>query len=164
MQDRVALPSAIIARMKERLDVESDAKLAELLGVPASTLANWRRRRSLPYSVCVRAALEHGLSLDSLILGKEEAEFDADAAALAVEVIVDSAGFLDSAAEATKHELLRGAFQKWYGEFGTALDKLERTGLDRGPAIEKLRRFIHQGPGLAFIEAVEHDLDRPGEG
>ena len=164
MQYRDPAPSEIIARLKERLEVESDAKLAELLEVPASTLANWRRRRSLPYAVCVRAALAHGLSLDWLILGKETAAFDADAAALAAEVIADGAVFLESAPDANKHGLIRGAFQKWYGVFGAALDKLDRSGLDREAAIDRMRRMIRRGSGLAFIEVVELDAGQEEEG
>ena len=164
MQYSDPAPSEIIARLKERLDVESDAKLAELLEVPASTLANWRRRRSLPYAVCVRAALTHGLSLDWLILGKGTSAFDPDAAALAAEVIVEGAVFLEAAADAKKHELIRGAFQKWYGEFEAALGKLDRAGADRGRAIEKVRTMIRQGPALAFIDVVGLDTGEEEEG
>lgn len=153
-----------LIRLKDRLGVESDAELARLLDIPASTVANWKSRGTVPLSVCVQAATEHGVSLDWLILGKETSAFDPDAAALAAEVIVEGAVFLEAAADAKKHGLIRGAFQKWYGEFGTALDKLDRSGADRGRAIEKVRRMIRQGPALAFIDVVEHDLGQEEDG
>ena len=83
MNYRTPDPSEIITRLKTHLDVESDAKLAEILGIPPSTLANWRRRRSLPYAVCVRIAQERGISLDWLILGKKGLVLDTSALALA---------------------------------------------------------------------------------
>ena len=153
-----------LSRLKDSLGVESDADLARLLDIPASTVANWKSRGTVPLAVCVQAATERGVSLDWLILGKEKAVFDPDAAALAVEVIVDGARFLEAAAEAAKHQLVRGAFLKWYEEFRVALDKLDRAGLDRGQAIEKIRPMISQGLALAFIDVVELDLDQTEEG
>ena len=150
-----------LSRLKDSLGVESDADLARLLDIPASTVANWKSRGAVPLAVCVQAATENGVSLDWLILGKENAVFDPDAAALAAEVIVEGAVFLESAADAKRHELIRGAFQKWYGEFGAALNKLDRAGFDRGRAVEKLRTMIRQGLALAFIEVVDLDLDQP---
>ena len=114
MQYSDLAPSKITTRLEERLDVESDATLVELLEVPTPpALANWRRRRSLPYAVCIRAALAHGLSLDWLILDKESTAFDPDAAAWAAEVIVEDAVFLETAADDKKHEVIHRAFQKW---------------------------------------------------
>ena len=142
-----------LIRLKDRLGVESDAELARLLDIPASTVANWKSRGAVPLSVCVQAATEHGVSLDWLILGKETAAFDADAAALAAEVIADGAVFLESAPDANKHGLIRGAFQKWYGEFGTALrqagpERPRSRGRDRQDAKNDpsgVRARVHRG-------------------
>ena len=156
--------SGSLIRLKGCLGVESDAELGRLLDIPASTVANWKSRGTVPLAVCVQAATEHGVSLDWLILGKESAAFDPDAAALAAEVIVEGAALLKNAPDANKHGLIRGAFLKWYGEFEAALDRLDRPGLDREAAIEKMRRLIRQGSALAFIEAVEFDPGQEEEG
>ena len=147
-------PSEIITRLKDRLDVESDAKLAELLGVPPSTLANWRRRRSLPYAVCVRVAQERGISLDWLILGKKGLTLDTSALALAAYHSRDALPLLELAE--VEADVLGEAISKWYGEYVNSLDRVAATNRTREQATrlfyDALRRNSQTG---AITEVIE---------
>lgn len=60
-----------VIRLKEGLGVKSDAELARVLGIPASTVANWKSRGSVPVAVCLRAAADNNISLDWLVFGVE---------------------------------------------------------------------------------------------
>ena len=52
------------------LGVEGDRDLSRKLGQSPSAAGNWRARGTVPYSHCVSVALELGLSLDWLLLGR----------------------------------------------------------------------------------------------
>ena len=64
-------------RLKEGLGVKSDAELARVLGIPASTVANWKSRGSVPVAVCLKAAADNNISLDWLVFGVEFPRLDA---------------------------------------------------------------------------------------
>ena len=66
-----------VIRLKEGLGVKSDAELARVLGIPASTVANWKSRGSAPVAVCLKAAADNNISLDWLIFGEEFPRLDA---------------------------------------------------------------------------------------
>lgn len=161
MQNRNPDPSKIIDRLKERLEVESDAHLAELLGVPASTLANWRRRRSLPYAICVRAAQEIGISLDWLILGQTGPTLDASALALAAYHSRDALPLLELGE--VEADVLGEAIGKWYGEYTDSLDRMVETGRTREQATRLLYGVLAKSPRTgAITEAIElQSLRRP---
>ena len=55
-------------------NVDSDSELARVLNVNRQTLASWRKRDSVPYSICINIAEERGVSLDWLLTGKGEEE------------------------------------------------------------------------------------------
>lgn len=52
--------------------VNTDSDLAKKLGVNRQTLASWRKRESVPYSLCINIAEQHNVSLDWLLGGKGE--------------------------------------------------------------------------------------------
>jgi hypothetical protein len=60
----------VIIRLKQILNEKSDQKLGDFLGIPKSTISNWRQRNSVPYSICVQIALERNVSLDWLLTGE----------------------------------------------------------------------------------------------
>ena len=137
--------------------MKSDAELARVLDIPASTVANWNKRGSVPVAVCTQAAAHNNLSLDWLVFGKELVAFDLDAAALATEVILEGAVFLELSDDAGKYRLLRRAFQEWYAKFARYISKLEQGRVHRDRAVERVRKLISQGVALAFLEVVEDD-------
>ena len=137
--------------------MKSDAELARVLDIPASTVANWNKRGSVPVAVCTQAAAHNNLSLDWLVFGKESVAFDLDAAALAAEVILEGAIFLDAIGHTRRHRLIRRAFQEWYAKFARYISKLEQGGVHRDRAVERVRKLISQGVALAFLEVIEDD-------
>ncbi|MGB4498913.1 MAG: helix-turn-helix transcriptional regulator [Methylococcaceae bacterium] len=60
----------VIIRLKQILNEKSDQKLGDYLGIPKSTISNWRQRDSVPYSICVQVAQEKNVSLDWLLTGE----------------------------------------------------------------------------------------------
>lgn len=65
---------AVLLRLMSLFNVDSDSGLAKALDVNRQTLASWRKRNSVPYSICITLAEEKGISLDWLLTGKGEEE------------------------------------------------------------------------------------------
>lgn len=65
---------AVLLRLMSLFNVDSDSELARALNVNRQTLASWRKRDSVPYSICINIAEERGVSLDWLLTGKGEEE------------------------------------------------------------------------------------------
>ncbi|EDD2459392.1 helix-turn-helix domain-containing protein [Salmonella enterica] len=65
---------AVLLRLMSLFNVDSDSGLAKALDVNRQTLASWRKRNSVPYSICINLAEEKGISLDWLLTGKGEEE------------------------------------------------------------------------------------------
>lgn len=63
---------AVLMRLMSLFHVENDSELARVLDVNRQTLASWRKRDSVPYSICVNLAEEREVSLDWLLTGKGE--------------------------------------------------------------------------------------------
>lgn len=61
---------AVIDRMRQAGNVESDAELARWLHVSRSTIFSWRKRNSVPYEQCVEISANLGISLNWLLLGQ----------------------------------------------------------------------------------------------
>lgn len=70
--DKLAITDQIMHRMRLVLGVDSDYKLARLVGKSTSALSNWRKRGSIPIDECISLSVSHGVSLDWLILGRGE--------------------------------------------------------------------------------------------
>lgn len=68
--------NAVLLRLMSLFNVDNDSELARVLNVNRQTLASWRKRDSVPYSICINLAEERGISLDWLLTGKGE-EVDA---------------------------------------------------------------------------------------
>lgn len=64
--------NAVLLRLMSLFNVDSDSELARVLNVNRQTLASWRKRDSVPYSICINIAEERGVSLDWLLTGKGE--------------------------------------------------------------------------------------------
>ncbi|HED2850975.1 TPA: helix-turn-helix domain-containing protein [Klebsiella oxytoca] len=60
----------VLMRLMALLDVKNDSELARALGVNRQTLASWRKRDSVPYSICITLSEEKGFSLDWLLTGR----------------------------------------------------------------------------------------------
>ncbi|EDS5585806.1 bacteriophage CI repressor [Salmonella enterica subsp. enterica serovar Saintpaul] len=63
--------NAVLERLMEVFKVNNDTELAKALGVNRQTLASWRRRESVPYSLCIKIAEQYSVSLDWLLSGRE---------------------------------------------------------------------------------------------
>lgn len=63
---------SVLARLKSLTGSDTDVQLAKALGVSPQTLSSWKMRDSIPYSLCVDVARQHGCSLDWLLLGERE--------------------------------------------------------------------------------------------
>ena len=62
----------VVERLKAVFGVNSYSELAEKVGTSKSTIGGWVHRDTVPYSECVRVALELNVSLDWLLLGRGE--------------------------------------------------------------------------------------------
>ncbi|HAU2961033.1 TPA: bacteriophage CI repressor [Salmonella enterica subsp. diarizonae] len=61
---------AVLSRLMTIFVVNTDSDLAKKLGVNRQTLASWRKRDSIPYSLCINLAEQQDISLDWLLGGK----------------------------------------------------------------------------------------------
>jgi hypothetical protein len=66
------LLTPVLARLKLLTGSETDVQLARAMKVSPQTLSSWKVRDSIPYSLCVDLASQHGCSLDWLLLGKQD--------------------------------------------------------------------------------------------
>ncbi|POG09897.1 transcriptional regulator [Pseudomonas putida] len=62
--------ASVLARLKLLTGSDTDVQLARALKVSPQTLSSWKVRDSIPYSLCVDLARQHGCSLDWLLLGE----------------------------------------------------------------------------------------------
>lgn len=62
----------IIERLLKVYSVRQMKDLAELLGISAVAVTNWKKRNSVPTEVLFKTVQEKGVSLDWLVYGKEE--------------------------------------------------------------------------------------------
>lgn len=61
---------AIIKRLKEACEANSDKELSKLLGATPSKVSSWKTIKSPPYAACFWVAQEYGVSMQWLLLGK----------------------------------------------------------------------------------------------
>lgn len=64
--------TAVLARLKLLTGSDTDVQLARALAVSPQTLSSWKVRDSIPYSLCIDLARQHGCSLDWLLLGERD--------------------------------------------------------------------------------------------
>jgi transcriptional regulator with XRE-family HTH domain len=60
--------AAVIARAKQLLGFSTDTELASLLGLSTGGLANYKKRKSVPWGRLIRTLRSRGISLDALML------------------------------------------------------------------------------------------------
>lgn len=72
---------AVLARLMGLLGAGNDSELARMLDVNRQTLASWRKRDSIPYSICVNLSEERGYSLDWLLTGRGSVMLETQATA-----------------------------------------------------------------------------------
>lgn len=60
----------ILKRLAFILGTSSYQEMADRLGVSKSTVGNWHHRGSVPFEECIRVAMERGVSLDWLFVGR----------------------------------------------------------------------------------------------
>ncbi len=68
--------AAIIERLKEAIDVATDAELAGLLGCSRTTISNWRSRNTVPLGRLRRLCKQRGVPIDYLLSGRLGADAD----------------------------------------------------------------------------------------
>jgi hypothetical protein len=61
--------SSVIDRLKEVLEVQTDAGLAAILDVQRTNISQMRSRNSVPYEAAVWASATRGVSLDYILTG-----------------------------------------------------------------------------------------------
>ncbi|RFA31320.1 hypothetical protein CAI21_01440 [Alkalilimnicola ehrlichii] len=66
----------VIARLMNAVGVRSERELSRWFGYGLTTITSKRQRGSIPYDECLRLAMERGISLDWLILGRGEPPAD----------------------------------------------------------------------------------------
>lgn len=64
--------ASVLARLKLLTGSDTDVQLARALAVSPQTLSSWKVRDSIPYSLCIDLARQHGCSLDWLLLGEHD--------------------------------------------------------------------------------------------
>lgn len=135
----------VLARLKYVHGATSDRDLARKLDVPASTVASWRQRGSIPYAYCVSFALNRGGGLDWLILGLERdaagdlERLDAHATGLALQMMNTSLLFLD---EGLDPDILGGVFNKLQKSLIETIDQAVAAGRTREEAVDALKKGV----------------------
>ena len=134
---------AVIARLKQVLQVKSDTELCQLTDTNKQTLSNWKTRNSVPYTLCVEVAEQKNVSLDWLLAGKEAAPIFAgvtevkDGYKVALPPRQQAVLDLFNALPEEKQREILGAIEdkkriveleEQYRELKTALDSLKSTG------------------------------------
>lgn len=76
----------IFNRLKQIKGMESDAQLADFLGVTAATLSNWRRRNSLDYDVLLSKCED--VDLNYLLFGEQKA-YSTNQSDTTIEIIIN---------------------------------------------------------------------------
>jgi len=64
--------TAVIQRIKKKLDIKTDKKLTEMLGVKATTFSAWRTRNSLDFKLVLEFCRENDLDLNHIFFGEKD--------------------------------------------------------------------------------------------
>lgn len=62
--------SAVLDRLKEKLSIASDSRLAIRLGGCRTNVPKWRHRNSVPYAHILRVCAEEGIDADWILIGR----------------------------------------------------------------------------------------------
>lgn len=165
MQNGTVSASDVLARIKDWLELDSDAELAAELEVSPSTLSSWRQRNSVPYAVCVVFSLNNEIALDWLLLGRggdvpwklgEGGDrLNADVLRLSVEELSGSGGF-----NILPPEQIAKAIGDLYKKYSEVLQDGEDAGLKREDLINIIRR-VGETRGIgAVLEYMTTEIDK----
>lgn len=83
MEQNKAFVTDIIDRMKTVLGVQQDKQVSEALGGSRGLVSVMKNRGTIPFAECVTMAIEKGINLDWLILGRGESGLVGDVAVAA---------------------------------------------------------------------------------
>ncbi|HBV4911586.1 TPA: helix-turn-helix domain-containing protein [Serratia marcescens] len=129
---------AVLLRLMSLFQVDNDSELARALNVNRQTLASWRKRDSVPYSICVNLAEERGVSLDWLLAGKgDDTSKEAEPAAQNLsQADLKMLELLNQLDPEVRRDLMRGAEEKQrviemerqLKELSAKLERLKNTG------------------------------------
>jgi hypothetical protein len=139
---------AIIERMKNEYGVKTDAELANRLEVSTPTIASWRRRNSVPFEQCVRAAVDCRTSLDSLVLGRHTPtpgilEGDIDPDILGLAVLDELTAAREHSSDLWERARLSGrVLALHYARFAALLDQSSKAGMSREDFLKALRKSL----------------------
>ncbi|ELY6335794.1 helix-turn-helix domain-containing protein [Cronobacter sakazakii] len=107
---------AVLLRLMSLFNVDNDSELARALNVNRQTLASWRKRDSVPYSICINIAEERGISLDWLLTGKGVDESEVPKAEPAMQSFSQAdlkmLELLNQLDPEVRRDLMRGAEEK----------------------------------------------------
>lgn len=100
MQTKQIFVQEIIDRMKKVLGFTKDDELANYLGKGKSTVAGWRARSSIPIAEAIQIAQQHNVSLDWLLLNRDDSSASSNATPGTIEGVILSdtgevAGYVD---------------------------------------------------------------------
>lgn len=70
MADERLSASSVIERLKEAMNVSSDAALAEGLRTSRQNISKWKTRNAVPYAEAILVSFMRGVSLDYLLTGE----------------------------------------------------------------------------------------------
>ncbi|CBG87711.1 helix-turn-helix domain-containing protein [Citrobacter rodentium] len=129
---------AVLLRLMSLFQVDNDSELARALNVNRQTLASWRKRDSVPYSICVNLAEERGVSLDWLLAGKgDDTSKEAEPATQNLsQADLKMLELLNQLDPEVRRDLMRGAEEKQrviemerqLKELSAKLERLKNTG------------------------------------
>lgn len=68
----MTISALIMERMKALTGLTSDYALAKRFGKSTSAIHNWRKRGTIPIDECIQLSVEYNVSLDWLVLGRED--------------------------------------------------------------------------------------------
>lgn len=129
---------AVLLRLMTLFNVDSDSELARALNVNRQTLASWRKRDSVPYSICINIAEERGISLDWLLTGKGEEEVSnvEPATEIFSQADLKMLELLNQLDPEVRRDLMRGAeekqrvieMEKQLKELSATIERLKNVG------------------------------------
>ncbi len=120
----------VTEKLKEITNSRDFLTLAEVLGVPKSTISTWHQRKLTPYEVIIRTHLRTGASIAYMVLGEGEA-FPKQKASTAESQTVDSKEILDIDCFALDDGALKSK-----GTLALDKDLLEEAGVTEVMAIK----------------------------
>lgn len=129
---------AVLLRLMSLFNVDSDSELARALNVNRQTLASWRKRDSVPYSICINIAEERGISLDWLLTGKGEEDVSnvEPATEIFSQADLKMLELLNQLDPEVRRDLMRGAeekqrvieMEKQLKELSATIERLKNVG------------------------------------